>query len=60
MVDKNGVELQLNDKVTDVHGRSGTLVNVNGCQAIMFENEGKVQYAFAARIIENQICKEVA
>ena len=57
MIDKNGIELVLGDKVKDVQGRHGEMVNMSGVNAIKFEHKGQIRYAFPEKIISAQIEK---
>jgi hypothetical protein len=55
MKDKNGTDITLGMSVIDIHGNVGTLVDVNGAEAIYFIIKDKPRYVFSSRIIENQI-----
>ena len=57
MLDKNGIELVVGDKVRDIQGREGDMVNVSGITAIKFEHRGEIRYAFPEKLISSQIEK---
>ena len=57
MRDKHGVEVVLGDRVRDVQGREGEMVNLSGTIAIKFEHKNEIRYAFLHNIIESQIEK---
>ena len=57
MIDKNGIELVVGDKVKDMHGLTGEMVNVSGVEALKFEHKGKILYSFEHKIVPSEIQK---
>lgn len=55
MIDKNNTVLNIGDRVVDLKGRVGEVVEVQGAQAVKFEHEGKTRYTFAFKIVSAQI-----
>lgn len=57
MLDRDGVELVLGDRVEDINGITGEITKVSGCDAIKFEHKGKKKYIFANKVVSNEIKK---
>ena len=57
MLDKNGAELVVGDKVRDNQGREGDMVNVSGTTAVRFTHEGEIRYTFLHKLVSSQIEK---
>lgn len=55
MIDANGIEIKLGDKIVDNVGREGVMVNMSGTRAIKFTHEGKVHYSFEHKLISSQL-----
>ena len=60
MIDKNGIELEIGDTVTDGHGITGKMVNISGHHMVKFEFNGEDRYTPLDKIVGNQIEKVVA
>ena len=59
MLDKNGIELVVGDKVRDIQGREGDMVNVSGTTAVRFTYKDEIRYTFLHKLVSSQIEKIV-
>ena len=54
MRDKNGRVIETGMSVVDVHGRVATMTNVSGVDALMFDIDGNIKYAFPSKLVESE------
>ena len=53
MKDKNGRVIELGMTAVDVHGKKATMANVSGVNALMFDVDGQIKYAFPSKLVES-------